>query len=1040
MKKRLKIGVGVLSAVAILAVVTNVFCATNKDTITNLLSTEVSNGDINTGNMTAEDVLKQGQEIAEKELNEGSVLLKNKNNTLPLQNKEKVTLLGYASYLFLESGAGSGKGALNKYEVSLYDALKSADHGNLDVNEPAWNALKEATGVTEENMYNANSRTTSEQVKTLSIDKYNAMKDTFTGYTNGYAIVTIARNGGEGACLKMNGQDGDNKHYLELYENEKDLLKFCKANFKGTILLVNSSNSMELDFLDEAEYNIDACLWIGSVGEAGMNGVANILGGKVNPSGRLVDTWFAKQEYNPTFYNTGDNHYANANIGEGSRDDTYTQYEEGIYLGYRFAETADKEGLWTTQAWKDKFPGADSYKNVVTFPFGYGLSYSSFSQKIVSNNISLDAHATNNYVEVEVKNTGNVAGKEVVELYMEAPCKQDTNLGIKGKGLEKASYVLIGFAKTDTLEPNASTKVKVYFDTDDLASYDYSGVGSYVLEKGDYKFSIRANAHEESNETHVITDATVSKTLASTIIYNGAPTSPLQGATYAGKRDSDEVIATNHLDDVSSGDGNMLDGYLSRSDFAAGLSSIWSHESASRVENLNDTLNQIVNCTSATSTTQPTYNYTTKVYENGAKVDKTFTYYVQGAQQEGYMTTNRDGVSVDDVKYKTTQNTSDTTTKWLSNDNIATYKEQLSSWEDPLWDTILDNISVKELIDIQGKEGWSTCNVDSIGKAKTEVRDGPGEVGAGDKTKDTKFDTITCFAGEVVLASTWNVDLAKEMGVAYGNQAKFVGFSGSYCPAMNTHRSPFGGRNFEYYSEDGFIGGMMGSYQTEGIMNVGVNVYIKHFALNDGDDGRTGCITWANEQAIREIYLKPFEYTIKGGLRAGEDENNVNAVNRRGADGIMCSLNRIGVTWLHPGMYVDILRDEWNFKGMAITDGIPPSFGPATRVVYYTAAAALYSQVCMLGGGVDTVDNASYEAMSTNGSYTKNYGIYSLRRVAKQMLYQYTNSDASLTSIIKNESWIGFWIAANVVYGVAALGAIGFSFIPELINSKKKED
>jgi beta-glucosidase len=727
---------------------------------------------------------------------------------------------------------------------------------------------------------------------------------------------------------------------------------------------------MELGFVDSEEYNVDACLWIGHPGEAGLVGVGTILTGRTNPSGRLVDTYAYDMTTNPTYYNTDDNKYVNAD------NQTFYQYEEGIYVGYRYYETADAVGYFDS----DEFTGiefkngtASGYDEVVQYPFGYGLSYTTFDEEITASDISLEAHGTNS-VTVTVTNTGDVAGKNVVELYMEAPYQTDTeNFGIKDTGLEKAKVVLVGFDKTDVLEPGESQEVTIEFDTDNLASYDNFGQGCYVLEAGDYKFNVQKDAHqwgEEGSENAASDSAAV--TLESSIIYDES--GDVDGAEYAGARSSDEVVAKNALDDVTAGDGNMLDGYLSRNDIAGGMAKIMEHQSD---EEANESVDEgIAACLALTGT--DTYDYTFETYINGEKTSITETIYAHGNNMMPFAETTPDGqdaTAVEDplwdqnyyvVEGETDENglpviveeEADGTHKLTVDDFAGVDLNTEAGME--LLEKLTNETSMAEAIELQGNCGWKVPAVSSVNKPETKSQDGPGEPGNG------QYNGGTWFSCAVTIAATWNKDLAYAEGVSYGHQCVLFGIGEAYAPAMNTHRSPFGGRNFEYYSEDGFIAGQIGGSAAAGIQSTGTSVFIKHCSLNDGDTNRGGNTTWANEQAIREIYMLPYEISCK--------EYNVN--------GIMGSLNRIGMSWFHYGMYVTMMRDEWGWNGLLITDGDGQS-GDA----YNTPQAMLCSEGNMLG--ISNYINASATTAAYGDPTEYVYARYQLHNVMRDALYQY---------------------------------------------------
>ena len=413
---------------------------------------------------TSDDCYVEGYDTSVEIVEEGAVLLKNANGILPLQDGAKVTLLGSMSYNYV--------GGDDDNTVMMDAAFIEA---GLDVNMQAWNWLETMCGgkrgVRDADPSGLGDWDSYAAIHEFPIEEYEKAKSEILveGYCD-TAIVTLSRTAAEGSALSMD-LDGDGSTvngttYLELDDNERNLMKFCKENFKHTIVLLNTSSAMEIGFLDSEEYNVEACLWIGHPGDAGLVGVGKLITGAVNPSGRLVDTWAYDVSTNPTFYNMDNNRYAN---GQDADNNTFYQYEEGIYVGYRFFETADAEGYFDSPAFTGhafKNGTAAGYEQVVQFPFGFGLSYTTFEQKIIDSDVKLDAHEQN-AVTVRVTNTGSVGGKEVVQLYMDAPYQSDTeHFGIQGRGLEKSKVTLIAFAKTKNLEPGQSQDITLKFDTD----------------------------------------------------------------------------------------------------------------------------------------------------------------------------------------------------------------------------------------------------------------------------------------------------------------------------------------------------------------------------------------------------------------------------------------------------------------------------------------------------------------------------------------------------------------------------------------------
>ena len=804
MQKNIKRGVRLTAALIVMLMLVNSLLPTYGDTLTTYLG--MSGSSSSDSAMSDADCMEEGRDVDTEIESEGAVLLRNENNTLPLEKGSKVTILGAMSYNYICGGTGSAGGKYDEYTYTMkeaFDGSKTEGSGvstekYLDVNEKAWNWLEEAVGGSRNADSKYEGHTGTGELSTIAGSDYVENKDAYGngdwgGYSrvcefdesvyednkdsfmqdgyNDVAIVTFGRSGAEGASPVMD-YDGDGvastgTTYLQLSEDELGLLDFCNKNYDKTIVLINSSTPIELGEIEQEEYGVDACLWIGHPGEAGLVGVAQVLTGDVNPSGHLVDTYAYDMSTMPSFYNNDDNKYTNVeNIKTGfdqSNNFGYYQYEEGIYVGYRFYETADAEGYFdsdafTTHEWKNGT--AKGYDEVVQYPFGYGLSYTTFDEEVTASNIDLTAHSSNS-ITVKVTNTGDVAGKQVVQLYQEAPYGTDETCGISGVGLQKSAKALIGFQKTGIIEPGESEEVTITFDTDDLASFDSYGHGCYVLEKGDYKFHIGLNAHEDVCDP-------VEASLSESIIYD---------EDNAGARSSDEKVAKVAMSDVDAGDGNMLDGYLSRSDFTGGMETIMQHESSCKEEALSDALVDVL-ATPALGTTEYTY----ETYENGQKVQKTTTKYVGGADYEAYATDenvdgkdqnddsylyddentehkidygkvyyvvvddNGDPVVDDDGNYQVTEDE----TSMRLDVNCEFLKDV--DYSNEIWAYLLDETTLDEQINVQGNLGWSTPAVESVNKTREDVVDGPGESGNG----NSSYGTNTWFTSAVVNASTWN--------------------------------------------------------------------------------------------------------------------------------------------------------------------------------------------------------------------------------------------------------------------------------------------
>ena len=1077
MQKNIKRGVRLTAALIVMLMLVNSLLPTYGDTLTTYLG--MSGSSSSDSAMSDADCMEEGRDVDTEIESEGAVLLRNENNTLPLEKGSKVTILGAMSYNYICGGTGSAGGKYDEYTYTMkeaFDGSKTEGSGvstekYLDVNEKAWNWLEEAVGGSRNADSKYEGHTGTGELSTIAGSDYVENKDAYGngdwgGYSrvcefdesvyednkdsfmqdgyNDVAIVTFGRSGAEGASPVMD-YDGDGvastgTTYLQLSEDELGLLDFCNKNYDKTIVLINSSTPIELGEIEQEEYGVDACLWIGHPGEAGLVGVAQVLTGDVNPSGHLVDTYAYDMSTMPSFYNNDDNKYTNVeNIKTGfdqSNNFGYYQYEEGIYVGYRFYETADAEGYFdsdafTTHEWKNGT--AKGYDEVVQYPFGYGLSYTTFDEEVTASNIDLTAHSSNS-ITVKVTNTGDVAGKQVVQLYQEAPYGTDETCGISGVGLQKSAKALIGFQKTGIIEPGESEEVTITFDTDDLASFDSYGHGCYVLEKGDYKFHIGLNAHEDVCDP-------VEASLSESIIYD---------EDNAGARSSDEEVAKVAMSDVDAGDGNMLDGYLSRSDFTGGMETIMQHESSCKEEALSDALVDVL-ATPALGTTEYTY----ETYVNGQKVQKTTTKYVGGADYEAYATDenvdgkdqnddsylyddentehkidygkvyyvvvddNGDPVVDDDGNYQVTE---DETSKRLDV-NCEFLKDV--DYSNEIWAYLLDETTLDEQINVQGNLGWSTPAVESVNKTREDVVDGPGESGNG----NSSYGTNTWFTSAVVNASTWNPYLLNKLGIAYAHQSIKNNLAGAYAPAMNTHRTPFGGRNFEYYSEDGFIGGKMGAAEVAGLQSEGIYVYIKHMAMNDNDTNRDGNITWFSEQAAREIMLKDYEICVKETYVVDDDEAGTGHFETgQGTLGIMASLNRDGISMFHPGMYRTILRNEWGFNGLVVTDGV----GPYPWVM--TPGAGLFGGVEGQLGGSTITTYYDYEGDATS----TNYGKYLLRQTTKHMLYQVCQTG----KLVRGENgattgtpvWKVIMIVIDVVLALLAVLAIVLNIILPIVK------
>ena len=768
---------------------------------------------LGTGNGTlSEETTEEAAEVAEEIMEDGIVLLKNES-LLPLNETKKLNIFGWESINPAYGGAGSG-GINDLYDiVSLNQGIENTGfsinqelvdfYNNYGADNPEMSIQKQSWTLPEP------------PVDTYSDELIKSAKE----YSD-VAVVVLSRKAGEGhndipmdvrkAAYDNNSDEYDDfpegEHYLQLSQTERDMVDMVCSNFDNVIVVYNGANQFELGFADEYP-QIKSVVWCPGTGNVGFNALGKVFSGEVNPSGKTPDTFIYDMTTAPWWNNAEKTEYTNlADLAvEGMNAGTaqvyapaFTNYVEGIYVGYKYYETAAQEG-------------AIDYDKTVQYPFGYGLSYTEFEQKMGE----LEEKDGQISVDVEVTNTGDVAGKDVVEVYYEPPY---TNGGI-----EKSSANLIEFAKTDLLQPGESQTVTVTFSIEDMASYDENHAKAYVLEKGDYAISINSDSHTVLDQKTYTADKDV--------VYKGE-----------NKRASDDTAATNVFEDAK---GDVT--YLSRADHFA------NYEEA----------------TAAPASAELGEPYVSEYHLN-SNFDKT-TYL---NDEDVMPTTGADnGLTLADMRD--------------------------ADYDDPRWEKLLDQLTVDEMAIMIAMAGYQTAAMDSVGKVATLDFDGPAAI----NNNFTGVGSIG-FPIEVVVASTWNKELAQAWGECMGKISQEMGAEGWYAPGMNTHRTAFGARNYEYFSEDGVLAGNMGAKAVEGARKYGVYSYIKHFALYEGNAKMVS--VWSNEQAIREIYLKPFEISVKQG----------------GANAVMVSWSFLGDKWTgeSSNLMNTVLRDEWGFRGMALTD------------------------------------------------------------------------------------------------------------------------
>ena len=904
---------------------------------------------------------------------EGAVLLTN-NGVLPLAAGSKVSLFGVASADPIYGGTGSGsvksaitvdfKQGLENAGFSVNPTLYEWYAANLDtykgetsglmgsgwkIGEAPWTDIETAAGT--------------------SLQEYSDA-----------AIVILSRSGGEGADLSRTGtQDGINGDYLSLNENERQTLTALKARkdagtLGSIIVLINAANALECDFLQDDAYGIDACLWVGTIGSTGANAIGNILSGKISPSGRLVDTYYFEHDDNPVVYQSGDFTYENAAAitGGGETNDTYFSkyvvYQEGIYVGYRYAETRYEDiVLGTPNA------GDFDYASTIAYPFGYGLSYTEFTY----DNMKTDYDPTSDTytVSVTVNNIGSAASKEVVQIYAQQPYTDYD----RQNGIEKASVELAGFAKTAVLQPGESETVQIEVPGSVFSSYDANNAKTYIRDAGTHYLASGKNAHDALN------NILAAKAQAGITVDSEKMTDPgdatlavafeLESDTSTYSTSSTGTVITNLFDDV---DINKYDGrednqvtYMTRSDWAG------------------------------TVRTEPvTLSMTEQMF-----ADMQYT------------------IPEDDGDYPTYD--SDETAYQLV-DMIQDANGDPISYDDPAWEDLLDQLSWEDTATLCLTGLRNTAGVASIGKPATLDHNGPagltqsyreGKNGLAAKTNDPdKRDNPVSYPGNCIQAASFNTELLYQVGDMMGEDALWAGYSGLYGYAVNIHRSPYSGRNYEYYSEDPFLSGVMGAASSVGIQTHGVYVYTKHLALNDQETNRSGLCTWSNEQTIREIYLPPFELCISQG----------------NAHCIMTGLNRMGVIWTSASSNLcrTLLRDEWGCDGIIITDMYNESY---------------MNRAAMLLAGTNLPDNNG--DLTLLDVYRNGYSnvAHAMRESAHRILYTVAHSNAmngyqaGATQIVSvTPAWQKILLASDVALGILLLAALSWPCIDFFKSRRRK--
>ncbi|MBL3901236.1 glycoside hydrolase family 3 C-terminal domain-containing protein [Bifidobacterium longum subsp. longum] len=884
--------------------------------------------------MLSDATVSKANELAKEVQSEAITMLKNDDSNLPLSNK-KVNVFGWGSTNPVYGGTGSGSMSDQYDTVSLLDGMKEAGlETNADLSKlyTDYRADRPVVAMWSQDW----------TLPEVPADQYSDSLLSDAKSFSDEAVVVLTRVGGEGADLptnmkaktityKNNSKDYDDfqdgEHFLQLSKTERDMIDLVTKNFDKVTLVYNGANAFQFDFLSNYP-QIKSVLWCPPAGQTGFSALGDVLAGETNPSGKTSDTFVKDLTKTPVFNNTdGAAAASSSSVGTDGAfvydnvDDlaaTYTaftgrentvlpsfvNYVEGIYVGYKFYETAADEGLI-------------NYDDTVIYPFGYGLSYTSFEQKMgdVSHK---DGKVT---FDVTVTNTGDTAGKDVVEVYYNPPYTDG--------GIEKASKNLVAFEKTGKLEPGASETVKIEFDDDDMASYDNKNAKAWVLEKGDYDISIQSDSH------HVIDSEKIN--VADTITYDSE----------SNTHNDDQTVATNQFD-YAAGDVT----YLSRA-------------------------NHFANYVEATAA--PTN------FSMSDEVKAAFT----------------NNGNYDPTKYDDDSDEMPTTG---AKNGLRLADMYGKDYDDADWEKLLDQLTFDDMDNLIANGGYGTPAVSSVGKIQLTDADGPASL----NNNFTGVGSIG-FPASTAFACTWNKDLAKQFGEMIGDMAHDMHVAGWYAPAMNIHRGAFSGRTFEYFSEDPLISGVMASSEIAGAKEKGVYSFMKHFALNDQETNRTNMVcTWADEQSIREIYLKPFEMSVKEG----------------GAQAVMSSFNYIGYTYAGASnnLLNTVLRDEWGFKGFVLTD-------------YFGGYGYQNGDQEIRNGNDSMLATTKITNHITDKSATS---VKAMRTAAHNILYttangwQYENGEPKVDTPV--------WrIAMYVVWGVTAVLAVGLEVLTIMKYLKRRK-
>ena len=862
-----------------------------------------------------EELVDHETEFSKQLVAEGIVLMRNQDNVLPLESGKKISLFGIGSAKFVYSGLGSGAIDTSK-TTSLKDALEAE---GFQVNPDLYSVYEKSEA-----------RVGKEEDPSTYLD---SVADSVKEY-NDAAIVVISRNGAEAQDLT--------EDQLSLSDAEMSLVKYANDNFDDVIVMLNTANAIEMGWSDSQYFpNIKACMWVGYPGQEGITSIAKALTGEVNPSGRLVDTYAYDAMSAPATQIFEYGEWTNTNNEENGPKNAYTVYGESIYIGYRYYETRYED----TVLGQGNASTADSeydYTKQVQYPFGYGISYTQFDYS----DFSLTENGDNFTAQVTVTNSGDVAGKDVVEVYFQSPYTDYDRENL----VEKSAVELCGFEKTGELAPGESETVNIDIPKETLRAYDYTNAKTYIVDDGTYYFAIGDDCHQALNNILAAKGYTTADGMdadGDDSLVGTYEQKEFDNTTYAKDAATGNEI-TNQFDygNIQTYDDSYV--YLTRNDWTGTWPTIYGEPN-----------------------------------EKGRYNAEATEEFVQLSQNNIYQ---------DDP------NAEMPTTN--SGDNINLITMRGKDYDDEGWDAILDCLTVDEMVEMVRLGGWQTMAIDSISKPMSSDQDGPAGISG-----ELIMSDVDCmgYPNQELLAATWNKDLALEFGKCIGEDGLSVNVQGWYAPGAGTHRTPLGGRNFEYYSEDTYLAGSMCANEVAGAQSKGMYCYLKHLVLNDQEQRRYGISTFTTEQALRELYLTPFEMAVKDA----------------DCHGMMAAFNGIGGIWCGASkeLITNVLGNEWGFHGIIVTDYASANDGYMFIDAGLQAGTDLWlntdSEVYKMG---DVSDNATL--------------VTALRNASHDILYTVVNSSA-MNGIDENvvvkkvlPLWQYWLIAFDIAMAVIIIGGV----------------